>query len=104
MSHLKNSTGNYEWFTPPHILQAVRYAFEGKQIGLDPCTTHEANRALVLAGKYFTKEDNALEQPWLSDAAFINPPYRSADIKAFSQKLVHELKVGNLTGAYLAVE
>lgn len=82
--HVLNNTGNFEWFTPPHIVEAVREVFDGS-INLDPASNLEANK-IIRAEKFFTIEDDALSHEW-HGKIFLNPPYSRSLLPRFVQKL-----------------
>lgn len=73
MSNIQLSSRSAEWYTPSYIIDRVH-----RVIGLpdlDPASSAAANQ-VVKAKKYFTKEDNSLEQPWANQpvSVFLNPP------------------------------
>lgn len=71
-------------FSPPRALAPVKRYFGG-QIPLDPAT-EPTNPTEAL--KFFTEEDNGLEQPW-DRPVFCNPPYGSG-IKDWCKKFYTE--------------
>jgi len=62
------SSKSSEWETPKEFFSMLDKIFH---FTLDPAAT-EDNR---LCKKFFTMEDNALEQSWYGEVAFLNPPY-----------------------------
>jgi hypothetical protein len=56
-----------EWFTPPHIFDALNLEFD-----LDPCSPGAGH--WVPAWRIYTKEDDGLTAPW-SGCVFMNPPF-----------------------------
>ena len=62
------STGTVEWETPQGLFDSLNNEFE---FTLDPCATNENHKC----DKFFTKEDNGLEQDWSGHSVFCNPPY-----------------------------
>jgi hypothetical protein len=77
-------TGEYEWYTPPEIIDAARAVMGG--IDLDPASCPHAN-AIVQAAQYFTQEDNGLERDW-GGRVFLNPPFAHPTVKYFAEKLL----------------
>lgn len=74
MDKVLHSSNSTEWHTPEVILEAVRRI---GPIALDPCTVASNPTG---AEKFFTLEDNGLEQSWICDGGlcFMNPPYGRA--------------------------
>ena len=74
--HFSSQTDN--WATPQDFFDKLNEEF---QFTLDPCADdHNAK-----CSKYFTKEDNGLEQDWSGEIVFCNPPY-GRDIKNWVKK------------------
>ena len=90
--------GDYEWLTPPDIIEVVRKVFGGK-IGFDPCTCPEA-QDIIQAEKVFSKDDDALTQNW-QDLAFCNLPYKRGLIDLFVDKLLHEIAANRVRTAIM---
>ena len=63
-----------EWYTPPKYADMVRRVFGG-YIDLDPASCIKANK-FVKACNYYTKEQNGLNQHWMAENLFLNPPYQ----------------------------
>lgn len=84
--HVINNSGNNEWYTPSFIIEAARKSMNG--IDLDPASCEMAN-ATVKAEKYYTVEENGLEQNWFGNV-WLNPPYSSELIGKFVDKTVSE--------------
>ena len=82
--------GNYEWYTPPEILEKIRFCFDG-QIDLDPCSNPTAQKN-VQATTYYTKQDDGLAKDW-SGKLFMNPPYSAPLVRAFVFKLLDSPQV-----------
>ena len=85
-----DGTGD-EWYTPPHIVTAVRTALGG-EIGLDPCA---AIGSPVEASKQYhsTLGDNGLLLPWDSPQIYCNPPY--SDVGPWFEKGVEAAGAGS---------
>jgi len=90
-------TGDQESFTPKEYVEAAREAMGS--IDLDPASC-EAAQEIVKAKKYYTKKDNGLDKPWEGNI-FLNPPYSHPEVKQFVDKLLSELKIGNVKQAIL---
>jgi hypothetical protein len=77
--HIQDSS-KIDWCTPPHIIQAVEYAFGGRAIGLDPCYnpdgfTRPQSRFQLEHGQ------NGLTSPWETETVFVNPPYGTSYVE-----------------------
>lgn len=79
---------NNEWYTPSRYVEAAREVMGS--IDLDPASCALANKT-VQATKYFTIEDNGLEQEWYGHV-WLNPPYGKtggkSNLAAFTSKLL----------------
>ena len=84
--HVAYNSGNNEWYTPYTIIQAARETMGN--IDLDPASCEIANET-VKADKYYTYEDNGLQQEWYGNV-WLNPPYASDMIGKFVDKTVSE--------------
>ena len=82
------STEKDTWETPPDLFAALDATFN---FTLDPCA--EANTAKCT--KFFTKEDDGLNQSWQGERVFMNPPYGREIIK-WIKKAYYEAKKGSL--------
>jgi ParB family chromosome partitioning protein len=94
-----------EWYTPPKYIEAARQVMGN--IDLDPASCDAANQ-IVKATRYYTREQNGLEQPWVAQALWLNPPYgrtekmtatRKSTIGLFVEKLLQEYQSGNVKQA-----
>ena len=56
------------WETPKQFFDLLYKEFH---FTLDPCSSHENHKCK----KYYTIEDNGLEQSWKGEKVFCNPPY-----------------------------
>lgn len=66
------SSRSEEWGTPPALFNMLDREFH---FTLDPAATKENARC----AKYFTKEQNGLQQNWSMDRVFMNCPYGTPD-------------------------
>ncbi len=62
------SAASVEWATPEAAFKSLHGEFG---FTLDPCATHHNHKC----PKYFTKQDDGLNQPWAPETVFMNPPY-----------------------------
>ncbi len=91
-----NKTVQDEWYTPHWLIDQIREEFFGGQIDLDPASCVVANK-VIKAVRFYSKEDNSLNKPWLANTLFINPPYGSRGLlNKFTAKLVSEFQLGNI--------
>lgn len=98
-------TKSAEWYTPPKYIEAARQVMDG--IDLDPASCAEANQ-IVRAQRYYTREQNGLDQEWKARSVWLNPPYgrtvkmaatRKSTIGLFTEKLLQEYRAGNVKQA-----
>lgn len=82
------------WATPQKFFDELNKVY---QFELDPCAD-EANHKCE---KYFTKEQNGLEQRWFG-RVFCNPPY-GKDIKKWVKKAHDSVKDGDCTLVVLLI-
>ena len=84
MAHVKNNSGNNEWYTPPEYIEAARSVMGS--IDLDPATNSVAQE-WVKAAYHYTKENDGLTKEWVGNI-WLNPPYARGLIEEFVFKLV----------------
>lgn len=94
-NHRAQGTGENEWYTPEEYVDTVREFLGG--IDLDPASSEVAQK-VVQAGRFFTIEDNGLEQDW-AGKVWLNPPYAQPAISHFITKAVDEFNAGNVDEA-----
>jgi len=58
-----------DWQTPKYFYELLNEKF---RFTLDPCTDKDN---WLDTGKYYTIEDNGLEQDWKGERVFVNPPF-----------------------------
>lgn len=69
----QHTVDSSEWFTPPTYVALGRAALGGR-IDLDPASCVVA-QTIVRAGRFFTIEDDGLEQDWnFARTIWLNPP------------------------------
>jgi phage N-6-adenine-methyltransferase len=69
------------------------------EIDLDPASNEIAQRT-VIATRYFTPEDDGLEQEW-HGRVWLNPPYHRNLLPAFVEKLVQEVRADRVQAAIM---
>ena len=75
------SSNNDEWETPQSLFNILNQKYK---FTLDPCATHYNYKCK----KYYTKEQNGLNQSWKDEIVFVNPPY--SHIKEWVKKSCEE--------------
>lgn len=96
-NHRAQSTGEYEWYTPKKYVESAR-DFLGA-IDLDPASCEQAQET-VRATKYFSIDDDGLQQEW-HGRVWLNPPYKQPEIQQFMQKAADEYAAGRITEAII---
>src|ERR1035437_7701549 len=86
-------TGENEWYTPKKYIDLVTQVMGS--IDTDPCSSADANQ-IIQAKTYYTIETNGLDKDWLGNI-FMNPPFSSKEINAFTDKLCKEYQLGHIT-------
>lgn len=81
------SSQTNEWATPQDFYDRLNKEFN---FTLDPCSTKENAKC----DKFFTIEDNGLEQSWGGNRVFMNPPY-GRGIKHWVEKAMLESQKDN---------
>lgn len=98
-AHVSHNSGNNEWYTPPHYVEAARKVMGG--IDLDPASSEIANHT-VKALRFFTADDNGLEQQW-KGRVWMNPPYAQPLIAQFIERLIDQYCANAVTEAIVLV-
>jgi len=94
-NHRAKGTGKDEWFTPLEWIERARAVMGG--IDLDPASTDKAQE-IVKATRYFSEEENGLEQEW-GGRVWLNPPYSNPGMTEFIEKFIFELDAGRIKAA-----
>lgn len=68
-----------KWRTPPHVFNPLNNLFN---FTLDPC----CETTSALCNKFYTEEENGLDQYWSDDVVFCNPPYSRGNIDLWMKK------------------
>lgn len=79
--HVLFSSNSDIWETPQEVFNELDKEFN---FTLDPCASHSNAKC----NKYYTIEDNGLQQDWGGEVVFCNPPY--SDIKNWVKKCYYE--------------
>jgi len=95
-----------EWYTPPHILEAVRAVFEAP-VDLDPASCPKANET-VQASRIYTKRDNGLMHEWRAENVYLNPPYGrtssgGSNLEHFTRHIIEQYECGNVKQAIMII-
>ena len=98
-AHLRNNSGNSEWYTPQVYVAAARDVMGG--IDIDPCSCADANR-VVKATTFFDEQQDGLAQEW-HGRLYTNPPYGEGTIDKFSEKLLAEFYAQRVKQAIVLV-
>jgi ParB family chromosome partitioning protein len=98
-AHVGQNSGENEWYTPKVYIDAARYVMSS--IDIDPASSDKANE-IVKATKYYTIDDNGLEQPWDGNV-WMNPPYAQPLVSYFTKTLIEKWISGEIQQACVLV-
>lgn len=84
----KNVIDRDYYGTPPDYVQLARSVMGS--IELDPASCLEANRAFVMADRFYSIEDDGLSRSWKCETLWLNPPYSSKGAYEFARKFQDE--------------
>lgn len=97
--HVSNNSGEIEWYTPREYVEAARLTMGS--IDVDPASSDMANK-IIGAERYFTKENDGLEQTWRGNV-WMNPPYSQPLVTEFCNLLVEKYLLGETIQACVLV-
>lgn len=98
-THVSHNSGQNEWYTPSHYIDAAREVMGG--IDLDPASNDVSN-AWIQASTFYTKDDNGLAKDWRG-RVWMNPPYAQPLIQQFCEKVVASYVDGSVPEAIVLV-
>ena len=78
------------WETPQWLFDELNEEFH---FTLDPCATIDNHKC----ERYFTEEENGLEQNWEGETVFCNPPYGNKETGLWTKKCYEESLKPNTT-------
>ena len=90
---INQTSGDVDYFTPPHIVEAARDAMGS--IDLDPASNVRANE-IVKAGKFYST--GGLLRPWFGNV-WMNHPFSRAENHLWITRLVESWCSGAITAA-----
>jgi hypothetical protein len=90
-------TGEFERYTPAKYIDAAREVLG--EIDLDPASSRVAQET-VRASRFFTVDDDGLEQDW-EGRVWLNPPYHRELLPHFVSKLVAEFRARHTQAAIM---
>lgn len=88
------SSNSDEWNTPQDLYDRLNAEFN---FTLDPCTNGENSKC----DKFYTVNDNGLNQSWFGESVFCNPPY--SNISNWVEKCFREVYGGGCKCAVLLI-
>ena len=91
-----HNSGECEWNTPKHILDAARAVLG--PIDLDPATNPAANE-IVQARTCYTRQNDGLTKEWRARTCWMNPPYAQPFVTEFCGKLADAVRSGAVGSA-----
>ena len=92
---INQDSGKVEYYTPYFIILSVKRTMGA--IDLDPASCKKAN-TIVHAKKYFTVDDDALNQPWFG-RVWMNHPFSKTNNPLWTTKLIDEFESDHVTEA-----
>jgi len=102
MNIVPDELRSHDWYTPSKYVEAARKVMGS--IDLDPASCEFANR-IIKANRYYTKEQDGLQQAWDAVTLWLNPPYGTSEGKSnigvFTRRLVREYQDGRVKQAVI---
>lgn len=92
---INQSSGDYEYYTPPEIVEAARRTMGG--IDLDPASSAKAN-SWIKATDYLTEKIDGLTQMWYG-RVWLNHPFGRESNPKWISKLLTEYRGGHVKQA-----
>jgi hypothetical protein len=92
---INQDSGKVEYYTPSFIVEAARQVMGS--IDLDPASSSIANNS-IKATRFYTINQPSLELPWIGNI-WMNHPFSRKNNYEFINKLLHEVKEGNVKQA-----
>jgi ParB family transcriptional regulator, chromosome partitioning protein len=100
-AHAPRNLSN-EWYTQAKYIEAAREVMHGRE--LDPASCAMAN-TIVRATRYYTLQEDGLQQDWNVESLWLNPPFGSTNGKSnmatWSRRLMDDYARGIVKQAIL---
>lgn len=92
-----------EWYALAQYVAAAREVMNG--IELDPASCELAN-LVIGAERYYTREQDGLQQDWTCDSLWLNPPFGTlpsgrSSMATWAARLIHAYRGGHVKQAIL---
>lgn len=100
VAHVGHNSGNNEWYTPAPFIEAARVTMG--RIDCDPASSPVAN-ATVQADRFFTSDDDGIQQETWGECVWMNPPYAQPLIGQFAESLAERVGRGEVRQACVLV-
>lgn len=97
--HVANNSGDFEWYTPPEIIERARTVLGA--IDLDPCSA-ATPQEWIKAKRFYTAADDGLCKRW-KGRVWMNPPYAANLVLEFTDKLLTHIESGSVPAAVVLV-
>lgn len=90
--HVLHSSASEEWFTPPHVIDAVLASVNRSEFDLDPASPRRDGP--IPAKVRLTKAEDGLMKRWFG-LVWLNPPY-GRKLPQWVRKSIHEVQAGHV--------